>query len=336
MGLSGLAYNLALAITAVAGCLFLGMGAGRVRGAPRGDEAALVVGISLSLTGDFSDPGKAAMRGYQLWAAARPTPTAVSSGGRSSSKIVDDTSSPNQVVTNYQNLINRDHVDLVFGPFVPLLTAPAARVAYRYHYAFVEPAGGGPSVFAEHLDNVFFVQPAPVAEQRRRLRQLHPFAARVQAPEDGGLSVAGRPVLVAHRRPHAQPVQKAGIKTVFKTIYPPETTDLTPIVAKVASANPDMVVAGTQSDGRVCPGQRDGPAQVQPQVSVPLERGDSPVEFPSKVGPANVKGIFSSGDWFPDSKSAGNPAFVAAYLKKYGGTRRPSTPARPRPTPSAS
>jgi branched-chain amino acid transport system substrate-binding protein len=46
---------------------------------------------------------------------------------------------------------------------------------------------------------------------------------------------------------------------------------------------------------------------------------NSPVEFPSKVGAGNVNGIFSSGDWFPDSKAAGNPAFVAAYLKKYGG-----------------
>jgi len=46
-------------------------------------------------------------------------------------KIVDDTSSPNQVVTNYQNLISRDKVDLVFGPFSTLLTIPAARVAAR-------------------------------------------------------------------------------------------------------------------------------------------------------------------------------------------------------------
>ena len=28
----------------------------------------IVIGISLSQTGDFSDPGKAAERGYQLWA----------------------------------------------------------------------------------------------------------------------------------------------------------------------------------------------------------------------------------------------------------------------------
>src|SRR5436189_173142 len=76
-------------------------------------------------------------------------------------KIVDDASSPTQVVTNYQNLINKDHVNLTFGPFSTLLTIPASRVAKRYQYAFLAPAGGGPDVFAQNLDNFFFVQPAP-------------------------------------------------------------------------------------------------------------------------------------------------------------------------------
>src|SRR5919205_243528 len=70
-------------------------------------------------------------------------------------------SSPNQAVSNYQNLINRDKVDLVLGPFSTLLTAPTATIAHRYGYAFVEPAGGGPAVFQSKLDNVFFAQPAP-------------------------------------------------------------------------------------------------------------------------------------------------------------------------------
>ena len=46
---------------------------------------------------------------------------------------------------------------------------------------------------------------------------------------------------------------------------------------------------------------------------------NSPTEFPTKVGAGNTNGIFSCGDWFPDLKSSGNPQFVAAYLKKYGG-----------------
>ena len=115
--------------------------------------------------------------------------------------------------------------------------------------------------------------------------------------------------------------EKAGIKTVFKTIYPPETADLTPIVAKVAAAKPDMVVGGTQSVDAY--GQVNAMIQLKfnPKYLFLSNGANSPVEFPSKVGAGNVNGIFSCGDWFPDSKSAGNPTFVAAYLKKYGGNR---------------
>src|SRR5919204_3233009 len=89
----------------------------------------LTIGISLSLSGDFSDPGHAAQRGYQLWAKTVNAKGGIR-GRPVKLKIVDDASSPNQVVTNYQNLITRDKVDLVFGPFSTLLTGPAAAAAH--------------------------------------------------------------------------------------------------------------------------------------------------------------------------------------------------------------
>jgi len=277
------------------------------------------IGISLSLTGDFSDPGKAAKRGYELWQSQVNSHGGLL-GRKVQLKIVDDASSPNQVVTNYQNLINRDHVDLVFGPFSTLLTAPAARVANRYGYAFVEPSGGGPAVFAERLPNVFFAQPAPI------VKCGDPFVRYLLS-----LPKAKRPKTAAYPSlddPFSSPIadnmrnkfQAAGIKTVYKTIYPPETTDLTPIVAKVAAAKPDMVVGGTQSV--------DAYAQVKSMIQLKfnpkflfLSNGaSSPTEFPSKVGRANTTGIFSCGDWFPNSNAPGNKQFISAYLKKYGGT----------------
>jgi branched-chain amino acid transport system substrate-binding protein len=276
------------------------------------------IGISLSFSGDFSDPGKAAKRGYQLWQSVINAHGGLL-GRQVQLKIVDDASSPNQVVTNYQNLINRDHVDLVFGPFSTLLTAPAARIANRFGYAFVEPSGGGPAVFAEKLPNVFFAQPAPV------INCGDPFAHFLLS-----LPKAQRPKTAAYPSlddPFSSPIadrmrgqfQAAGIKTVFKTIYPPETTDLTPIVEKVASKHPDMVVAGTQSV--------DAYAQVKAMIQLKfnpkflfLSNGaSSPTEFPDKVGRGNTTGIFSCGDWFPDSNAPGNAQFIKAYLKKYGG-----------------
>ncbi|MEP6973191.1 MAG: amino acid ABC transporter substrate-binding protein [Actinomycetota bacterium] len=277
-----------------------------------------MIGISLSLSGDFSDPGNAAKKGYELWAE-----TVNANGGildrQVQLKIVDDASSPDQVVTNYQNLISKDKVDLVFGPFSTLLSVPAATVANRYHYAFVEPAGGGPAMFDAKLPNVFFVQPAPVVGCGQ------PFVDFILSlPESARPKTAAYPSL---DDPFASPIadamqaqfEAAGITTVFKTIYPPETTDLTPIIEKVVTANPDMVVAGTQSEDAYSQIKAMVQANFSPKFIFQANGANSPTEFPDKVGANNTQGIFSCGDWFPNSTANGNPAFVAAYTAKFGG-----------------
>jgi branched-chain amino acid transport system substrate-binding protein len=302
-----------LTVTAALACLSAVAGsAGTAAG------GTVTIGISLSLSGDFSDSGKAAMRGYQLWASVVNAQGGLD-GKQVKLKIVDDTSSPTQVVTNYQNLITHDKVAFTFGPFSTLLTAPAATVANRYHYAFIEPAGGGPAVFDEKLHNVFFTQPAPV------LNSADVFAHYILS-----LPKSIRPKTAAYPSlddPFSSPIadrvrsllEAAGIKTVFKTIYPSETTDMTPIVSKYAAKKPDLVVGGTQNN--------DAYAQVKALIQLKFSPKfvffsngpNDPAEFPSKVGARNVNGIFSTGDWFPDSTAPGNKAFVAAYVKKYGG-----------------
>src|SRR5438105_14750899 len=86
------------------------------------------IGISLSLSGDFSDSGKAAMRGYNL---CRDVVNAHGGllGHPVKLKILDDTSSPTQVVSNYQNLITKHKVAFVSGSFSTLLPAPPPTVA---------------------------------------------------------------------------------------------------------------------------------------------------------------------------------------------------------------
>jgi branched-chain amino acid transport system substrate-binding protein len=284
-----------------------------------GSSKPLVIGISLSFSGDFSDPGHAAELGYKLWA-----DTVNKQGGilgrKVVLKIVDDASSPDQVVTNYQTLITRDKVDLVFGPFSTLLTAPAARVAARYNYAFPEPSGGGPTVFQEKLGNVFFVQPAPVVNCG------DPFVKYILS-----LPPSQRPKTAAYPElddPFAEPIaerarqqfEAAGIKTVFKEVYPPEMADLTPVVEKMAAAKPDMVFAGTQSDDAYSMVNAMVQLGFSPKFLFQANGANSPAEFPGKVGAKNTAGIFSCGDWFPDSKAPGNPQFIKDYMAKYGGT----------------
>ena len=154
------------AVALAAGCTSNSGGSGHTT---TGTKAPLVIGASLSLTGDFSADGQAYQKGYEFWAAQVDAAGGIL-GRQVRMKILNDNSSPSQVVTNYQTLISSDHVALTFGPFSSLLTAPAAAVAHRYGYAFVEGAGGATSVFAQKLNNVFDVS-LPVANE------LDPFIA---------------------------------------------------------------------------------------------------------------------------------------------------------------
>ena len=105
----------------------------------------VLIGASLSLSGDFSGDGDAFQQGYKLWATEQNKKGGLL-GHKIDLKILDDTSTPTQVVTNYQALISTFHVNLTFGPFSSLLTLPAARAVNRYGYAMVEGAGGAESV----------------------------------------------------------------------------------------------------------------------------------------------------------------------------------------------
>jgi len=279
----------------------------------------ITIGISLSLSGDFSDPGKAARRGYDLWQQVVNAHGGIL-GRTVQLKIVDDASSPNQAVSNYTTLITRDHVDLVFGPFSTLLTAPSARVAYRYGYAFVEPAGGGPAVFQQKLPNVFFAQPAPVINCGDPFVHFLASIPTSKRPTSGAYPALDDPFASPIAARMQGQLSHKGVKSVFKTIYPPETTDFSPIVAKMASKHPQLVAAGTQSDDAYGLVRAMIQLKLNPKFVFLSNGASSALEFPDKVGRSQTDGIFSCGDWFPQAKNQGNNQFVAAYLKKYHGS----------------
>jgi len=281
--------------------------------------APIKIGISLSLSGDFSDPGKAVKRGYDLWAAYVNAHGGIL-GRKVQLKIVDDASSPNQVVTNYQNLITRDKVDLTFGPFSSLLTGPAATVANRYHYAFLEPAGGGPKVFALHLHNLFFVQPAPVVKCGDTFVQYLKTLPAAQRPKTASYASLDDPFSSPIADAMRAKLTAMGVKTVYKTIYPAETSDLTPIIGKAIAPKPDMIIGGTQSVDAYSQVKALIQAKYNPKFLSFANGANAPVEFPNKVGRKNVNGIFSCSDWTPSVPTNGNPLFVKTYLAKYGGT----------------
>jgi branched-chain amino acid transport system substrate-binding protein len=279
----------------------------------------------MSLSGDFADLADPAKKGYQLWAA-----TVNAKGGllgrQVSLKIVDDASNPTQVVTNYENLITADHVNLVFGPFSSLLTVPAATIASRFGFAFIEPSGGAPQVFDLHLHDLFFAQPAPIVSSGDEFANYVLSLSAGQRPRTTAYPTADDPFTSAIVARIRQRLEAAGIRTVYSKTYAPETVDLSPVVTRLVAAKPDLIVSGTGGADAVAEVKGMVQSHWSPKILF-FTGGPNDPTFPGKVGAANATGIFSTGDWFPQAKTAGNADFIKAYVAKYGGTAASIDPA---------
>lgn len=311
-----------LAATTVAAASLITMAAASTAGASSGGlakGAPVNIGISLSLSGDFSADGQAFQRGYELWAKEQNAHGGLL-GHKINLIIKSDASSPTQVVTNYQDLISQSHVQLVFGPFSSLLTVPAAQTAERFGYAMVEGAGGAPSVFQAHLNNVFDVS-LPVAND------LMPFATWVsslpksQRPTSAYYVTSNDP-FTEPQLPVAQKIMsKAGIKSLGFTVFPAEVTDYTSIADKVAAAKAQVVVLGSVDVPTVSAFmQAFEQAHYNPKAFIATGGPDQGAAFLKAVGAKNASGMMVPNAWYGGSANKLSKAMVAAYIKQYGGT----------------
>lgn len=289
-------------------------------GATSKNNSPINIGISLSLSGDFSADGQAFQQGYQLWADYTNAHGGLL-GRQVKLTILSDASDPQQVTTNYQTLINTDHVDLIFGPFSTLLTKPASVVANRYGFALVEGAGGGPSVFQQGLNNVFDVS-LPVANN------LVAFANYIS-----NLPASQRPTTAAYATeddPFTQPqvdtargiMEKAGIQTVYNKVYPAETTDYTPIADGIIASKAQVVVGGTLLQDIASFIQDFKQQHYNPQALIATAGPDQGTQFLNAIGGASfAEGILVPNGWWPDLNAPQNSTMVQAYLAKYGGDK---------------
>ena len=277
------------------------------------------IGISVSLSGDFSADGKATEQGYQLWAN-----TINKNGGLDGRQVqlefLSDASSTTQVVTNYQKFITVDHVDLVLGPYSTLLTKPASVVANRYGYAFMEGSGGGPSVFTQGLHNLFDVSPPIVFQMNSYVQYIL------------SLPAAERPTTAAYATeddPFTQPMidqarsllEAGGVKTVSYEVYPAETTDFTPIAQKVIASNAQIVVLGSMLPDMIAYVQAFKQQHFNPKTIIASAGPDQGSQFTGPIGGAKVaEGICFPNAWDPSINTYQNAQMVQDYLSTYGGS----------------
>jgi len=280
-----------------------------------GSEDEIVIGISLPLTGDFSEPGKGVQRGYEAWA-AYVNENGGMLGKQVRLEILDDQSSADRVTSDYEKLINQDEVDLVFGPFSTRLVIPAAQVAEDYGFLFVEPAGAAPEVFEEGFENLFYAAPAVADDHYNLLAEEILAMPEGERPKTAAYAAMDDPFAMGTAYGLKDKLEAGGVKTVVDEVYPPNTTDFSSIAAKIADSDADMVVGGTQYQDAVNMIVALQQLNYQPDMAAFSTAPTNP-EFPEAIGD-QTEGILSPTGYTPEATYPENQEFVEYYTELNG------------------
>lgn len=304
----GVIAGAAVAALALSGCSAAG-------GSGDSADDPIVIGISLPLTGDFSEPGKGVQRGYEAWAKVVNDKGGLL-GRQVELKILDDQSSADRVVADYEQLIGRDNVDLVFGPFSTRLVVPSARVAEEYGMLYVEPAGAAPEIFEQGFKNLFYAAPAVANDHYNYLAEYILALPADQRPQTAAYAAMDDPFAQGTAYGLKAKLEAGGVRTVVDEVYPPNTTDFNSIAAKIASSRADMVVGGTQYQDAVNLIVALQQLNYQPKLAAFSTAPTNP-EFSKAIG-AKTEGILAPTGYTEKATYPSNVEFVQAYTAQFG------------------
>jgi branched-chain amino acid transport system substrate-binding protein len=286
-------------------------------------KTPILIGASLSLTGDFSVDGQAFERGYKLWASDVNSKGGLL-GRQVTLKILNDNSSPTQAQTNYQTLFSQDKVDLAFGPFSSLLTTPAASVAARYGYALIEGAGGAPSVFAspanQSAHNVFDVS-LPIEDEMIPFVNWVASLPASQRPKTAAYPMADDPFADPPVQLAQKKLEALGVKTVYSKIFPAENASYKPAADQVAATGAQAVLLGSTDVPTVSAFMQAFQQQhYNPKMFICAAGPDQGAAFTSAVGKGNATGMMVPNGWYPGYANPASQQMVQEYVAKYGGS----------------
>jgi branched-chain amino acid transport system substrate-binding protein len=286
-------------------------GSNKISSLPKGQP--IIIGASLSLTGDFSSDGLNTEQGYKTWAAFENAHGGIL-GHPIKLVILSDGSSPIQAADNYQKLIEVNHVDFVVGGYSTGLTLPSAIVAHRYGYALTFGIAEAPKMFAAGLNNIFCVS----ASGKTQLLPLTNWLAKTEKPQSVAYASIDDPFTGSLIDGAQTSLSSHGFTTAYNTVYPLETTDFSPIASSIIASGSNIDILGTQpADGEAFI-QDFIQANYDPKILLEVTGPDQGASFVQAIGAANTEGIMVPNTWFPGATGYQSKQMLALYLKMFG------------------
>jgi branched-chain amino acid transport system substrate-binding protein len=270
------------------------------------------VGLINSYTGFVAQPADQGQKGFDLYVKLHEKD--LPAGVKIELLRRDDTSNPEVGKRLAQELITRDHVQLLTGIVLsPVAAAVAPMTAEAKVPLLLDIASAGVTIprlspYVARISFTLWQESYPIGK----------WAAE-QGWKTGYTAVSD--FIPGHDAEAAftKAFTDGGGKMIGSVRFPPSNPDFSPFVQRIKDAKPDVVFifvpAGTQATAMIKAMQDLGIREaginvVAPQDLLPDEElprmGDTPL------------GLITSGTYSADAKRLANEAFVAAWKREYG------------------
>jgi branched-chain amino acid transport system substrate-binding protein len=294
------------AVAALAACAMF------VVSASAQSKEPIKIGFSMALTGPLAANGKQTLLGMKIW----EEETNAKGGliGRPVKLVYyDDQSNPSTVPGIYTKLLDVDKVDLVVSGYATNMVAPAMPIVMQKGKTFV-------SLFALDVNSEFkypkYFSVLPTGPDTKPSFTEGFFqVAMQQNPKPTTVALAAEDAEFSRNacegaRANAK---KYGVNIIYDKSFPPGTTDFSPIVRAVQSANPDLFVVCSYPLSSVGIVLAVNEAGYKPKMFGGAMVGLQATVFKQKLG-SKLNGIVNYETWVPSEKMM---APAADFFKKY-------------------
>jgi branched-chain amino acid transport system substrate-binding protein len=206
--------------------------------------APIRVGAAVSLSGSLSVEGTDTRRGYELWAdwVNNERKGVLVDGVRRNVELIirDDASDATRSAQLVQELIDRDSVDFLLGPYGSAATLTTSAVAEAKGIIIIDTNGASDEIFSRGFQNTFGVLTPGREYTKAAMQSLAALGARtvVLAQEAGGAFS----ISVANGAAHW--AQVYGLQVLATFNYPRAATDLSAVIDQAKALAPDAFIGG--------------------------------------------------------------------------------------------
>ncbi len=282
----------------------------------------LLFGAPISLTGATATEGNLTLEGYKLWMKDVNAHGGIKVGNTSYQvqlKVYDDQSKPTKSSQLTQQLITKDKVNFLLGPYGTAATLQDEAIAEQYQIPMVEGNGAAKSIFSKGFHYIFGVL-SPAAKYASIM--LEAALALPTPPKNVAIISANDSFSVEVAEAAKAYATSHNLPVVYYQQYPANTTDLTGVLTALKTTGPggtvpDMILgSGHENEALVTMKQAK-----QLGINAKLYGftvGPATPDFATALG-ADANDVLGSAQWTAQEKYQGIDVFgtPANYEQMY-------------------